>query len=64
MLVIREISKVIMFTLMWGMPILLAYLFKNTDMLWFYALTFVCTFVMFGHYEDIAKEETSKEGTI
>lgn len=53
--IIREISKLCMFTILWTFPLLLAYWNEDNDFLWFFALSLVATVGMFSHYEDLER---------
>ena len=53
--IIREISKLFMFTVLWGIPLLLAYLTDNNYYLWLFTMSFAGMCMMFGHYEDIER---------
>lgn len=56
----REISKLIMFTILWGFPILLAHLNKSNYFLWFFILSFIGNLQMFWHYESLSEDESRK----
>lgn len=53
----REISKLVMFTIAWAVPILLAKMFGNTHFLWFFFLSAILTSAVFSHFEDLEKIE-------
>lgn len=53
--ILREMAKLAMFILLWGFPLLLAYLFKSNDYLWFLIVSVIVTGMMFSHYEDLEK---------
>lgn len=55
--IVRELSKLCMFIVLWGFPILLAKTFYNPAYLWFFAISFIATMSMFAHYETIARIE-------
>ena len=54
----REISKLIMFTIVWAIPVLLAKMFGSVHFLWLFALSAIMTGGIFSHYEDVAKFES------
>lgn len=56
-IITREISKLLMFTIAWAIPILLAKLFINTNFLWLFLLSIILTAAIFSHFEDLAKIE-------
>lgn len=60
---IREISKLCMFTILWAFPIVLARMFDSSSYLWFFALSIVSTIGMFSHYEDLEKIDAFKSKT-
>lgn len=53
----REVSKIIIFTLAWGAPLLFAWDTNNPNYLWLLlaSLFFIC--VTFGHYRELSKFE-------
>lgn len=51
----REVSKLVLFTLLWGFPIFLAHINKDNHFLWFFIVSAFFTFVMFSHYESLEK---------
>lgn len=53
--IIREISKLCMFTILWAFPLLLARWSGNNNFLWFFALSFLATVGVFSHYEDLER---------
>lgn len=53
--IIREISKLCMFTILWAFPVLLSRWNGNSHYLWFFALSLVVTVGVFSHYEDLEK---------
>lgn len=52
---IREISKLCMFAILWACPVVLAHLFSNSAFLWLFILSIVGTIGVFSHYEDLEK---------
>lgn len=56
-IVVRELCKLVMFTMFWAFPIVLARMFDNTGYLWFFALSLVGTSAMFNHYEDLERTD-------
>lgn len=55
--VVRELCKLLMFTMLWAFPIVLARMFDSAGYLWFFALSLVCTSAMFSHYEDLERTD-------
>lgn len=53
--IIREISKLCMFTILWAFPVLLSRWNGNSHYLWFFALSVVATVGVFSHYENLEK---------
>lgn len=60
--IIREISKLCMFTILWAFPLLLTRWSGNYNFLWFFVLSFIVTVGVFSHYEDL--ERTDKLNSI
>lgn len=58
--IIREISKLCMFTLLWAFPLLLTRWNGNNNFLWFFALSLIVTVGVFSHYEDLEKIDNCK----
>ena len=65
----REISKIILFTLIWGFPFYMARVLESNYFLWFFILSFFVNIGMFEHYEslekldkaDVIKSDTKEE---
>lgn len=55
--IIREISKLSMFAMLWGFPMWLASHTGNYYYLWFFALSAIFTMAMFAHYEDLERTD-------
>lgn len=53
--VVREISKLVMFAILWGFPFWLSKDTGNYDYLWFLMLSVLFTMAMFTHYEDLER---------
>lgn len=49
----REISKLIMFAITWGIPVVLSKVNQNNYYLFFFILSSLVTIGLFSHYEDI-----------
>ena len=58
--IIREISKLCMFTLLWAFPLLLTRWNGNNNFLWFFVLSLIVTVGVFSHYEDLEKIDNCK----
>lgn len=52
---IREISKLAMFTILWAFPLWLSKDTGNYNYLWFLILSVTFTMAMFTHYEDLER---------
>lgn len=52
---IREISKLCMFAILWACPVILAYMFSRPAFLWLFILSIIGTIGVFSHYEDLEK---------
>ena len=57
---IREISKLCMFTILWAFPIVLAYMFRSNYYLWFFLLSLIVNVGVFSHYESLEKVDALK----
>ena len=57
----REIGKVCMFTLVWVFPIYLAQTNADSSYLWLFVISFILTFGIFGHYEDLRDTEDTDD---
>ena len=57
MKVVREVVKLIMFTQLWGFPVLLARMFSPAY-LWLLVVSFIGTVIMFSHFEDLEKPQS------
>lgn len=53
--IIREISKLIIFIILWGFPLVLSRWNEDNSFLWFFALTVIVTAGVFSHYETLDK---------
>lgn len=58
---IREISKIIMFTILWGIPLLVAKHFDSPKYLWLFVVSGIFTSSMFSHYEELESFEQDIE---
>ena len=52
---IREISKLVMFTILWAFPLWLSKDKAKYNYLWFLLLSVTFTMTMFTHYEDLER---------
>ena len=57
---IREISKLCMFTILWAFPIVLAHMFRSNYYLWFFILSLIVNVGVFSHYESLEKVDALK----
>lgn len=55
--IVRELTKLMMFAIIWLLPFGLAYVFSNQRYLWFFILSFFVSISIFSHYEDLTKAE-------
>lgn len=53
--IVRELAKVLMFIVLWSIPVLLAHINQNNNFLWFFILSVIFTLMVFLHYEDLEK---------
>lgn len=53
--VMREISKLVMFTMLWAFPLWLSKDTGNYNYLWLLILSVTFTMAMFTHYEDLER---------
>ena len=58
--IVRELAKVVMFTILWGLPVLLAHINQNNYYLWFFVMSAIFSGLIFGHYEDLEKIDNRK----
>ena len=56
--IVREIVKLLMFTILWALPIILVKLLGSSYYLWFFALSLLGTVGLFSHYEDLERCNT------
>lgn len=57
--IVREVTKMIMFIIFWGLPTLLAHWSADSSFLWFYIGSALGTIILFEHYERVAFIEHS-----
>lgn len=53
--IVREISKLAMFAMLWAFPLWLSKDTGNYNYLWFLILSVTFTMAMFTHYEDLER---------
>lgn len=53
--IVREISKLAMFAMLWAFPLWLSKDTGNYNYLWFLMLSVTFTMAMFTHYEDLER---------
>lgn len=58
---IREISKLSMFTIIWLIPVQLSRWNNNNSFLWLFILSLIITLFVFFHYEDLEKNDNPKD---
>lgn len=58
--IIREVSKLCMFIVLWLFPALLSRWNGDNNFLWFYVLSFVVTVGVFGHYENLEEIDNAE----
>ena len=59
--IIRELSKLCMFIVLWAFPMLLAHWNGNNHFLWFFILSVISTIGVFSHYEDLSRIDKLKD---
>lgn len=59
--VFRELIKLLMFCIAFATPLWLAYDNNNNRFLWMFIPSFFVLFMIFSHYEDLAKYEKEKQ---
>ena len=53
--IFRELSKLIMFAAIWGLPLYLLKVTGSYSYLWFFVMSALFTIGMFSHYEELEK---------
>lgn len=53
--IVREICKVIMFVILWGLPVLLSWMNNDNKYLWLFCVSVLGTIWLFNHYEDLER---------
>lgn len=61
MRVVREVSKCVMFTAIWALPLVTSKLFDNPSWGWMWIVSFVVTLFIFGHFEDLEKKDEREQ---
>lgn len=61
LLVCREICKLLMFTILWTIPIVISKLTDNYNYLWLFALSILMTMYLFLHYECLEEKRLRNE---
>ena len=59
--IFRELSKLVMFTAIWGLPLYLSRVTGAYGYLWLFILSVLFTIGMFSHYEDLEKIDRINE---
>lgn len=59
--IFRELSKLVMFTAIWGLPLYLSRVTGSYSYLWLFILSVIFTIGMFSHYEDLEKIDRINE---
>ena len=59
--IFRELSKLVMFTAIWGLPLYLSRVTGSYGYLWLFILSVLFTIGMFSHYEDLEKIDRINE---
>lgn len=59
--IFRELSKLVMFTAIWGLPLYLSRVTGSYCYLWLFILSVLFTIGMFSHYEDLEKIDRINE---
>lgn len=58
--IVRELAKVIMFTVLWGIPVLLTHMNQSNYFLWFFIMSALFTVLLFEHYRELEKIDNHK----
>ena len=51
----REISKLVMFIIIWGFPLYISRIMEDSRYLWLLILSFILNIGLFDHYEDLER---------
>lgn len=58
--IVQELTKLVMFILLWGTPPLMAWVYSCEFYLLLYFVSLIGTFMLFSHFEKLADEKTNK----
>ena len=58
--VVRELAKVIMFTILWGIPVFLSYINHSNSFLFLLLGSVLSTGFLIGHYESLDNHDNLK----
>ena len=58
--IIRELSKLCMFAIAWGIPVLLSRWNENNMFLWMFMVSFLVTVAVLNHYEELERVDDFK----
>lgn len=58
--IVQELTKMIMFILLWGTPPLMAWVYSCAFYLLLYFVSIIGTFILFSHFEKLKYGKTNK----
>lgn len=58
--IVQELTKMVMFILLWGTPPLMAWVYSCAFYLLLYFVSIIGTFILFSHFEKLKYGKTNK----
>ena len=58
--IVQELTKMVMFILLWGTPPLMAWVYSCAFYLLLYFVSIIGTFILFSHFEKLEHGKTNK----
>lgn len=58
--IVQELTKMVMFILLWGTPPLMAWVYSCAFYLLLYFVSIIGTFILFSHFEKLGYGKTNK----
>lgn len=58
--IVQELTKMVMFILLWGTPPLMAWVYSCAFYLLLYFVSIIGTFILFSHFENLEYGKTNK----
>lgn len=58
--IVQELTKMVMFILLWGTPPLMAWVYSCASYLLLYFVSIIGTFILFSHFEKLEYGKTNK----